>query len=1012
MILQMKLRLESEKDLTQETDFYKAINWNAIEDVVDKATWEKLTEQFWLDTRIPLSNDLDDWRKLSEKERDLVGKVFGGLTLLDTLQSVDGVSAIKPDVRTQHEEAVLNNIEFMECYTKDHKLLTINRGWVPIADIIVGDTVLAYNPKTETTQFEKVLKTSKHQAPHIERIYNSAIDLKVSPGHRMLFEETSLKSGSPLDAWKSYKYGVVTAEDFVKLPKTAYRRVPLVRPFVKEQKVSPLTLFEKLLIAFQADGSITEREIKRIQQFRDNDLRLKTGTFSVRFSFSKEPKINKLKDLCADLGISCVEIKPSLDKNKPRRNFNVYIPFRYLGSLEMKPKLFTNWFSLNQFNEQKAREFIEELSLWDSHVHYKGDGSKGYITYYTKEQTNAEFIKILCTFAGYVYSSGIREDNRSETFSNSYFVRILSSENQRDVQLQNLSFEKLDSEEVYGVEVPSQFLVVSAGRRTVISGNCVHAKSYSSIFSTLNTKSEIEEIFEWTANNPYLQKKAEIIKEVYDNGTPLQKKVASVFLESFLFYSGFFTPLWYLGNNKLPNVAEIIKLIIRDECMTKDQEVLTPKGWVSVADIRPQDLVLQFDKETRRTNFAPVSTISTDFAPKIYQFKSKLGYVDLKCTPNHRLIRKALTSDKLITRPADLTLGSSSYWLHPTEVLSPNSKVEPLSKWEDLYICLSKFGTVVESALSKHLVLSSSKSEIIAKMKDLLESLDITYKEYSYPEGNGTVLRISKFNQFGIEESKLKSLPKRPLNEVDSNWCLNYLETLFDWVGAKCSDNSYRYCSINKESIDYVQALCSLAGYKTRIREFEDQSPFSAEGLVNYSLTILQEGSTSYGAAVARTELEGEQIYGIQVPSGYLVTRSQSGSVVITGNSVHGTYIGYKFQLAFNELSEEEQEELKAWMYDLLYTLYENEERYTEELYDEIGWTEEVKTFLRYNANKALMNLGQDPLFPDSADDVNPIIMNGISTGTSNHDFFSQVGNGYLLGQVEAMEDSDYMVGL
>ena len=1012
MILQMKLRLESEKDLTQETDFYKAINWNAIEDVVDKATWEKLTEQFWLDTRIPLSNDLDDWRKLSEKERDLVGKVFGGLTLLDTLQSVDGVSAIKPDVRTQHEEAVLNNIEFMECYTKDHKLLTIDRGWVPIADIIVGDTVLAYNPKTETTQFEKVLKTSKHQAPHIERIYNSAIDLKVSPGHRMLFEETSLKSGSPLDAWKSYKYGVVTAEDFVKLPKTAYRRVPLVRPFVKEQKISPLTLFEKLLIAFQADGSITEREIKRIQQFRDNDLRLKTGTFSVRFSFSKEPKINKLKDLCADLGISCVEIKPSLDKNKPRRNFNVYIPFRYLGSLEMKPKLFTNWFSLNQFNEQKAREFIEELSLWDSHVHYKGDGSKGYITYYTKEQTNAEFIKILCTFAGYVYSSGIREDNRSETFSNSYFVRILSSENQRDVQLQNLSFEKLDSEEVYGVEVPSQFLVVSAGRRTVISGNCVHAKSYSSIFSTLNTKSEIEEIFEWTANNPYLQKKAEIIKEVYDNGTPLQKKVASVFLESFLFYSGFFTPLWYLGNNKLPNVAEIIKLIIRDECMTKDQRVLTPNGWVSVADIRPQDLVLQFDKETRRTNFAPVSTISTDFAPKIYQFKSKLGYVDLKCTPNHRLIRKALTSNKLITRSADLTLGSSSYWLHPTEILPSNSKVEPLSKWEEFYICLSKFGTVVESALSKHLVLSSSKSEIIAKMKDLLGSLDITYKEYSYPEGNGTVLRISKFNQFGIEEIKLKSLPKRPLNEVDSNWCLKYLETLFDWVGAKCSDNSYRYCSINKESIDYVQALCSLAGYKTRIREFEDHSPFSAEGLVNYSLTILPNGSTSYGAAVTRTELEGEQIYGIQVPSGYLVTRSKSGSVVVTGNSVHGTYIGYKFQLAFNELPEKEQEALKEWMYDLLYTLYENEEKYTEELYDEIGWTDEVKTFLRYNANKALMNLGQDPLFPDSADDVNPIIMNGISTGTSNHDFFSQVGNGYLLGQVEAMEDSDYMVGL
>ena len=94
--------------------YYKAINWNAIEDVIDKSTWEKLTEQFWLDTRIPLSNDLDDWRKLSNKEKDLVGKVFGGLTLLDTMQSETGVQALRSDIRTPHEEAVFNNIQCME----------------------------------------------------------------------------------------------------------------------------------------------------------------------------------------------------------------------------------------------------------------------------------------------------------------------------------------------------------------------------------------------------------------------------------------------------------------------------------------------------------------------------------------------------------------------------------------------------------------------------------------------------------------------------------------------------------------------------------------------------------------------------------------------------------------------------------------------------------------------------------------------------------------------------------
>lgn len=216
-----------------------------------------------------------------------------------------------------------------------------------------------------------------------------------------------------------------------------------------------------------------------------------------------------------------------------------------------------------------------------------------------------------------------------------------------------------------------------------------HARAYSSIFSTLNTPKEIDDIFKWVEDNQFLQKKVEIINEIYANGTPLQKKVASVFLESFLFYSGFYTPLHYLGRAKLINVAEVIKLIIRDE-------------------------------------------------------------------------------------------------------------------------------------------------------------------------------------------------------------------------------------------------------------------------------------------------------------------------------SVHGTYIGYKFQVGMRELSETEREEMKAWAYKLLYELYENEVKYTEDLYDVVGWTEDVKTFLRYNANKALLNLGLSPLFPDQADDVNPIVINGLSTVTTNHDFFSTVGNGYLLSVVEDTQDSDY----
>lgn len=110
-------------------------------------------------------------------------------------------------------------------------------------------------------------------------------------------------------------------------------------------------------------------------------------------------------------------------------------------------------------------------------------------------------------------------------------------------------------------------------------------------------------------------------------------------------------------------------------------------------------------------------------------------------------------------------------------------------------------------------------------------------------------------------------------------------------------------------------------------------------------------------------------------------------------------------------MGENEQKELKDWMYNFLYDLYENEEKYTHLLYDGVGWTDKVLTFIRYNANKALMNLGQEPMFPDTAEDVNPVVMNGISTSTVNHDFFSEVGNGYRLGNVETMNDDDYKIG-
>jgi len=101
--------------------------------------------------------------------------------------------------------------------------------------------------------------------------------------------------------------------------------------------------------------------------------------------------------------------------------------------------------------------------------------------------------------------------------------------------------------------------------------NAVHAKSYSNIFLTFATIEKINEVFEWVKQNKFLQKKASIIVDIYNNLkekddqiTLYKGMVASTLLESFLFYSGFYYPLYFYGQGKLMQAGEIINLIIRD----------------------------------------------------------------------------------------------------------------------------------------------------------------------------------------------------------------------------------------------------------------------------------------------------------------------------------------------------------------------------------------------------------------------------------------------------------------
>jgi len=219
--------------------------------------------------------------------------------------------------------------------------------------------------------------------------------------------------------------------------------------------------------------------------------------------------------------------------------------------------------------------------------------------------------------------------------------------------------------------------------------------------------------------------------------------------------------------------------------------------------------------------------------------------------------------------------------------------------------------------------------------------------------------------------------------------------------------------SVHAKSYSSVfSTLCSTQEIEDAFRWSEENEYLQkkAEIVLNH-----YKGDDPLKRKIASTFLESFLFYsGFYWPM-YLSSRAKLTNtadlirLIIRDEAIHGYYIGYKFQLAFNELSKTGQEDYQDWAYAFLMELYENEIKYTRGLYDEIGLTEDVKKFLHYNANKALMNLGFDPLFAKETTDVNPAIMSALSPSSDeNHDFFSGSGSSYVIGTHEATTDDDW----
>jgi ribonucleoside-diphosphate reductase beta chain len=255
---------------------------------------------------------------------------------------------------------------------------------------------------------------------------------------------------------------------------------------------------------------------------------------------------------------------------------------------------------------------------------------------------------------------------------------------------------------------------------------------------------------------------------------------------------------------------------------------------------------------------------------------------------------------------------------------------------------------------------------------------------------------------------------------------LTLLDTIQSEVGAismmKDSLSQHEnavYCNICFMEAVHAKSYSSIFSTLCSSTEIDEAFRWSRENVYLQEkariIKTFYEGENELMKKAASVLLESFLFYsGFYLPirwasRGKLTNTADLIRLIIRDEAVHGYYVGYKFQIMYNELSQADKGDVKQKILSVLFELYKNEVKYAESLYDQVGWTEDVKKYMNYNANKALMNMGFEGVFPASETDVNPSILASLAPGSDEtHDFFSGSGASYVVGKTEVTSDDDW----
>lgn len=325
------------------------------------------------------------------------------------------------------------------CLHPNTEVLT-SLGWKKILEVTTEDLIAQLDTDTSNISFSKPTKV-------IEKDYGGTMfKLKYKHSGKILQNITSdhdvlLNTFSN----KNKTFSGIRKEVASKVKCNVANYFP-VSGVIPGSKI--LTDLEKFQIAFQADGSNSDRYTGETSE-----------TAPAWFSLTKSRKIARLTELLGSLGFTYSETK-----RKGAHYFVVNVP------KEVSLCKNFSWVDLPSIDTNWARGFMSELVEWDGHRPSDAD----YLYYSNTRPGAISVIQSVLALTGYKHRRGIQIDDRKETYKDIHRIYWWPINNDTGrIPSQNLMLEPYAYTGKVGcVTMPLGTIITRYAGNVCVTGNC------------------------------------------------------------------------------------------------------------------------------------------------------------------------------------------------------------------------------------------------------------------------------------------------------------------------------------------------------------------------------------------------------------------------------------------------------------------------------------------------------------------------------------------------------------